>query len=48
MRRFQHIPAGTGATYDMYVELLARPGGDPPLHTHPSAETLHVLKGASE
>jgi quercetin dioxygenase-like cupin family protein len=64
-RRFPHIPAGTGETYDMYGELLtfkvtsaetngtfavielhAQPGGGPPLHTHPSAETFTILEGA--
>ncbi len=64
-RRFPHIPAGTGETYDMYgelltfkvtsaetggtftvIELAARPGGGPPLHTHPSAETFTILEGA--
>ncbi len=30
------------------VELLAQPGGGPPLHTHPSAESFTILDGAFE
>jgi len=64
VRRFPHIPAGTGETYNVIgelltfkvtsketdgkfsvMELLAEPGGGPPLHTHPSAETFTILAG---
>ncbi len=67
VRRFPHIPAGTGETYTIIgelitfkvtseetdgkfsvMELLAQPGGGPPLHTHPSAETFTILAGAFE
>ncbi len=27
------------------IELLAQPGGGPPLHTHPSAESFTILEG---
>src|SRR5919112_3098894 len=27
------------------VELLAQPGGGPPLHTHPSSESFTILEG---
>lgn len=30
------------------VEMLAQPGGGPPLHTHPSSETFTILDGAFE
>jgi quercetin dioxygenase-like cupin family protein len=63
-RRFPHVPAGAGETYNVIgelltlkvtnaqtggaftvVELLAQPGGGPPLHTHPSAESFTILEG---
>lgn len=63
----QHVPAGSGDTYNVIgelltfkvtttetngafavVELLAQPGGGPPLHTHPSAESFTILEGAFE
>jgi quercetin dioxygenase-like cupin family protein len=30
------------------VELLAQPGGGPPLHTHPSSESFTILEGEFE
>lgn len=30
------------------VELIAQPGGGPPLHTHPSAESFTILEGEFE
>ena len=67
VRRFPHVPAGTGETYNVIgelltfkvtaaetngtftvVELLAQPGGGPPLHTHPSAESFTILEGGFE
>jgi quercetin dioxygenase-like cupin family protein len=67
LRRFPHVPAGTGETYNVIgelltfkvtaaetngtftvVELLAQPGGGPPLHTHPSAEAFTILEGEFE
>jgi quercetin dioxygenase-like cupin family protein len=67
VRRFPHVPAGTGETYNVIgelltfkvtaaetngaftvVELLAQPGGGPPLHTHPSAESFTILEGEFE
>lgn len=64
VRRFPHVPAGTGETYNVIgelltfkvtnaqsngaftvVELLAQPGGGPPLHTHPSSESFTILEG---
>lgn len=67
VRRFPHVPAGAGQTYDVIgelltfkvtsaqtneqfavVELLTQPGGGPPLHTHPSAESFTVLEGEFE
>lgn len=30
------------------VELVAQPGGGPPLHTHPSAKSFTILEGAFE
>jgi quercetin dioxygenase-like cupin family protein len=64
LRRFPHVPAGAGETYNLIgelltfkvtnaqtdgaftvVELLAQPGGGPPLHTHPSAESFTILEG---
>ena len=66
-RRFPHVPAGAGETYNVIgelltfkvtpaqtngtfavVEMLAQPGGGPPLHTHPSAESFTILDGAFE
>jgi quercetin dioxygenase-like cupin family protein len=66
-RRFPHIPAGTGETYNIIgelvtfkvtsretggrfsvMELLAQPGGGPPLHTHASAETFTIQEGEFE
>ena len=67
VRRFPHVPAGAGETYNVIgelltlkvtnaqtdgaftvVELLARPGGGPPLHTHPSSESFTILEGEFE
>jgi quercetin dioxygenase-like cupin family protein len=67
VRRFPHIPAGTGETYNVIgelltfkltsketdgqfsvMELLAQPGGGPPLHTHPSTETFTIQEGEFE
>jgi quercetin dioxygenase-like cupin family protein len=67
LRRFPHVPAGAGETYDVVgevltfkvtnaqidgaftvVELLAPPGGGPPLHTHPSSESFTILEGEFE
>ena len=67
VRRFPHVPAGSGETYNVIgelltfkvtaaetngtftvVELLAQPGGGPPLHTHPSAESFTILEGEFE
>jgi quercetin dioxygenase-like cupin family protein len=64
MRRFPHVPAGAGETYNVIgelltlkvtsaetggaftvVELVAQPGGGPPLHTHPSSESFTILEG---
>ena len=64
VRRFPHVPAGAGETYNVIgelltlkvtnaqtdgaftvVELLAQPGGGPPLHTHPSSESFTILEG---
>src|SRR5262245_4686323 len=64
LRRFPHVPAGAGETYDVIgelltfkvtnaqtdgaftvVELVASPGGGPPLHTHPSSESFTILEG---
>ena len=67
VRRFPHVPAGTGEAYNVIgelltfkvtgaetngtftvVELLAQPGGGPPLHTHPSSEAFTILEGEFE
>lgn len=67
MRRFPHVPAGAGETYNVIgelltlkvtnaetggaftvVELVAQPGGGPPLHTHPSSESFTILEGEFE
>jgi quercetin dioxygenase-like cupin family protein len=67
VRRFPHVPAGSGEAYNVIgelltfkvtgaetngtftvVELLAQPGGGPPLHTHPSAESFTILEGEFE
>jgi quercetin dioxygenase-like cupin family protein len=64
-RRFPHVRAGEGPTYNIIGELItfkvtsaetggafsvgeltSPPGGGPPLHTHPAAETFMVLEGA--
>ena len=44
---FKVTTAETGGAF-VVVELVARPGGGPPLHTHPSAESFTVLEGAFE
>ena len=67
VRRFPHVPAGTGETYNVIgelltlkvtnaetdgaftvIELVAQPGGGPPLHTHPSSESFTILEGEFE
>lgn len=66
-RRFSHVPAGGGPTYNIIgeritfkvtsaetgdafsvAELASPPGGGPPLHTHPAAETFIILEGTFE
>lgn len=66
-RRFPHVPAGTGETYNVIgelltfkvtnaqtdgaftvIELVAQPGGGPPLHTHPSSESFTIIEGEFE
>ena len=44
---FKVTSADTGGRFTV-VELLAQPGGGPPLHTHPSAESFTILEGAFE
>jgi len=44
---FKVTSAETDGTFTV-MELLAQPGGGPPLHTHPSAETFTILEGAFE
>ena len=44
---FKVTPAQTNETFAV-VELLTQPGGGPPLHTHPSAESFTILEGVFE
>jgi quercetin dioxygenase-like cupin family protein len=44
---FKVTSAKTGGACSV-IELSAQPGGGPPLHTHPSAETFRILDGAFE
>lgn len=41
---FKVTQADTNGTFSM-IEMLAFPGGGPPPHTHPSAETFVILDG---
>jgi quercetin dioxygenase-like cupin family protein len=41
---FKVTNADTGGRFTV-VELLAQPGGGPPLHTHPSSESFTILEG---
>src|SRR5215212_3099864 len=44
LRTFKVTNADTGGRFTV-VELLAQPGGGPPLHTHPSSESFTILEG---
>jgi quercetin dioxygenase-like cupin family protein len=44
---FKVTSAETGDAFTV-LELMSPPGGGPPLHTHPAAETFMVLEGAFE
>jgi quercetin dioxygenase-like cupin family protein len=44
---FKVTSAQTNGAFTV-VELLAQPGGGPPLHTHPSAEAFTILEGEFE
>jgi quercetin dioxygenase-like cupin family protein len=44
---FKVTNADTNAAFTV-VELVAQPGGGPPLHTHPSSESFTILEGAFE
>lgn len=44
---FKVTSAETGDVFSM-MELTSPPGGGPPLHTHPAAETFLILEGAFE
>ena len=44
---FKVTNADTGGQFTV-VELLAQPGGGPPLHTHPSSESFTILEGEFE
>lgn len=44
---FKVTNADNGGRFTV-VELLAQPGGGPPLHTHPSSESFTILEGVFE
>ena len=44
---FKVTQADTNGAYSIF-EMVAQPGGGPPLHTHLSSESFHVLEGEIE